>query len=175
MANTPTEGILNLPSLFRDNLGLLAVDTATVMDATYGTGALKRTFLLKKLRLTMYATGGGVNESVLVGFAHGSLSLAEIVAILAASLADPTDVSSWDEFGQSKGIFWETLTQIQCNHNHSGALQNHEFSIGGGKGIPLSVNHGIQQFAVNLGLATLTGPPIIWGSSQLIGVYLNDD
>ncbi len=178
MAPNPTEGIQTLPDMIRATVGSLASDTAIILWTVYAT-ALKRDFLLKKLRVRLKMEFGNTDDPVLFGFARGDMDIGSIGSVLANATPDPEDFGSWDEFALRNGIFWETLQLMNGPNGDASALLlpapiwNDSITIGGGKGIPLEAEHGIQLFAFNPSNGNITNSSTnITGAIQLVGVFM---
>ncbi len=170
--NSVIKGIYNLPAAFRTALLTLNSDTALIIDNGYGT-ALKRAFLIKQIRYELGLEASDGDDMIIIGMANGGATIAEIASALATKLVDPGEASAWPSFISSKVILWETVRAIPGNEPQ--AVLNETISIGGGKGIPMAVNKGIQLFVFNPSANSLTTGATLLGLYQIIGVFMNDD
>ncbi len=170
-----TSGIQILPNLVRKVLDTLTSDTAVEVTTAYTTG-LTRDFLLKKIRMQFQIEDFTRTKSLIIGFARGDMTMAEIVTALATQLLDPEDFQLWDSFANNKGIFWETLrsvTGVDVGDTNITPTYNFDISIGGGKGIPLEAAHGIQCFAFNPDGGTVgNAGSTFQGAIELIGIFM---
>ncbi len=171
-----TGGIQTLPELFRTNIGSVASDSAEIISADYST-QLTRDFLCKKIRYQLQLEDFESTRGLIFGFARGDLTVAQIAEVLATQLPDPENFALWDDFGQTNGIFWETLRMIGGNvaaqDGSNAGLWNGPVSLGGGKGIPLEAGHGIQSFVFNPSADSIgqAGSTLL-GGVQLVGVFM---
>ncbi len=172
MVQTPTAGIQILPEVIRAALTTLGADTSLSLNTSYGS-AMTKAFLIKQVRYALALSGLTAGEGpILIGFARGGLSVAEITSALATALVNPEDASNMGAFAMASTIFWETLRLIS-DHDEVSPL-NETISIGGRKGIPVQEGEGIQLFAFNPTGAALTTGAAVVGAFNLIGVWLNE-
>ncbi len=146
-----------------DALATLAANTALFTD-TLMTG-ITTNFLLKKVRAEMMVEALTANEPVIIGICSGAMTIAEIAAVLNASIFGPAEI---DEVAQTKMIYWETLRVVTSLHPEYQIDQ----SLGGGKGIPQFEGVGWQWFAYNPSGGSLTTGALISGVAAYYGVWL---
>ncbi len=177
----PTKGIQTLPDHLRGDLTTLASDTAEIIGLGYGPN-LTRDFLLKKIRTQLYFGDLFLRTGLIVGFARGDMTIAEIATVLATELPDPEDYQKIDDYAKVNGIFWETLRIVDGTFDDvggagppvQGAQAKYEItqSLGGGKGLPLEAGHGIQMFVFNPSSVTINDSTKYAGTYQLVGVWM---
>ncbi len=175
MVNKPSSGIQILPEAVRKVLAALTSDDAQIVANGY-TVNLTRDFLLKRLRVQLQLEDFTDTRVLIFGFARGDMTIAEIASVLVTKLPDPEDFQAWDNFALNRGIFWETLqmiTGIDTANVTSTPVYNWDFSIGGGKGIPLEAGHGIQSFVFNPdGITVGNAGSTILALYEYIGVFM---
>ncbi len=173
----PTDGIQMLPEILNAGPGALTEGNVTLIDQVYGQGNLKRSFLLKQI-IAHYGWDqeqGSTGDSVLIGFANGSMGTAEIAAQLATVLANPNDTKTWDDYAQMGGIFWQTIRQIlNGTTTYLGIRVDETITIGGGKGIPLIKEEGILLWVYNASTGAIASGNKLIGMYALVGVWLDD-
>ncbi len=173
----PTDGIQMLPEVLNAGPGVLTEGNVTLIDQVYGQGNLKRSFLLKQI-IAQYGWDqeqGSTGDSVLIGFANGSMGTVEIAAQLATVLANPNDIKTWDDYAQMGGIFWQTIRQIlNGTTTYLGIRVSETITIGGGKGIPLIKDEGILLWVYNASTGAIASGNKLIGMYALIGVWLDD-
>ncbi len=179
MARDPTGGVQTLPDIFATNLSTLASLTALQISDDYAGTNLKKDFLLKTLRCSYMSKVMEADETVLVGFARGDMTVAEIATALGNFLADPESFQQWDNFVIALGIFWQTIRIVSGNAVSGTPVAamkgiNEDIQIGGGKGIPLEAGAGIQMFVFNPSGGALTTGAQVQGLYSLVGVFLKD-
>ncbi len=161
-----------------DALGTLAADTALIIQTGLSTG-LTQSFLLKQLQYNFQATGMTPGDSVILGLANGTATIAEIEDALRAAVVDPDDASSLIIAANKSIVFWESLVCIATGSAGVGALTSSQqintvMSIGGGKGIPGREGAGFSVFVYNPATVALTTGSAVAGLIILKGVWLND-
>ncbi len=179
MGPPPTSGVQTLPNLLTTSLGALASLTALIIETDYAEGNLKRDFLLKRIRAQVAIKILEADEQVLIGFCRGDMTIAEIATALGNNLPDPDDFQLWDNFVIASGIYWQTLKIFTGNAVSGTPVArmmdwNDDIKIGGGKGIPLQADKGIQMFAFNSSGGALTTGSQLQGFYELVGVFLED-
>ncbi len=173
MAGDATKGIQVLPETFRVAMLTLLTDTAIDLSTSYGS-ALVRSVLLKQIRMYFGATDGSAGDYLIVGFARGDMTIAQIAAALSSALVDPKVLSQSDEFALRNGIFWQTVRGLHLNEAGFSVI-NETISIGGKKGIPIEKGIGIKAWAFNPTGNSVTTGAFVNGGYNLIGVFLEDD
>ncbi len=153
-----------------DALGTLAADTVVSLRADTG---LTRSFLVKRVLYNLSLVGA-VTDSVIIGLANGTATVAEIASAIRDFISDPDDATAPGQAALHWIIWWETIRMIGGTANAGSAIMNEEISVGGGKGIPALEDTGLQVFAYNPGTAALADSAVIEGLVTLQGVWLND-
>jgi len=173
----PTDGIQMLPKVMNAGPGALTTGNVTLIDQTYGQGNLTRSFLLKQIiyQLGWDQEAGSTGDSVIIGFADGSMGTAEIAAQLSTALVNPNDTKTWDDYSRMGGIFWQTLRMIlNGTTTYTGIRVSETVTIGGGKGIPLIKDEGILLFVYNASTGAIASGNKLVGLYALVGVWLDD-
>lgn len=177
MATDPTEGIRTLPAIVGTTTGAILSLEAEIVETSYGS-ALNRDFLWKKLRTTIHAEDFPNGQAVIIGFARGDMTAAEIAATLKQITRDPDEFGEWGFFTQANGIYWETLRFMSAQDSAGeGAGPNfyqETISMGGGKGLPLEGGIGLSLFVFNAHPSVSIGNAgsTIVGLYQLVGVFM---
>ncbi len=179
MAKPPTTGIQSLPDLVTTNLATLASLTALQLSDDYAGTNLKKDLLVKRIRTQIGIKILEADETILLGFCRGDMTIAEIATALGNFLADPESFQQWDNFVIASGIYWQTLRLFVGNAVSGTPVAridtwNADIQIGGGKGIPMEAGAGIQFFAFNPSGGPLTTGSQVQGLYELIGVFLED-
>lgn len=155
-----------------DAIGNLGADTALVLNSTFGSG-LTQSFLIKQVLYKLGVVALTVDETVIIGLANGSATVAEIVAALTANITNPDDASSPAVAAARQMVFWETLRTIVGGASKRSTIDE-SISLGGGKGIPVKEATGLAIFAYNPSTGALTTGALVDGLVVLRGVWLND-
>ncbi len=169
--NSPLAGIQTLPDNFVLALGTLASVTAVALNVNYGTG-LTRSFLIKRLKLQAAFVAANGADSIVIGFARGDMTVAQISTALDTDINDPNDFDSWATMMQRNGILYQTLVALGPGGTGAAGRQI-DVRVGGSKGLPMTAGEGVQLFAYNPGAALTTGS-IVQGLFQLVGVWLDE-
>ncbi len=162
-----------------DALGALAADTVLSLNTALSSG-LTQSFLIKKIDLRLTIGNFGESDSIIVGCAVGTASVAEIASGIRDVTLDPDEPGEMGEPGLSNIIYWETLRLFTGTRPDSSAVNGHgnvvneSVSIGGGKGLPMKKSHGIQVFAYNPQAAAILTGASVRGLVIIKGVWLND-
>ncbi len=176
MPSDPTTGLVILPRRTDTSIGALASQTGIDLDTAYATTTTK-TFLMKQLVYELaWQTGTVTNAgSLVVALCHGSITNAEAITIINSTLADPTDVSNWDAYGQSNGVLWDSLRMLSDDDHGNGVqVLSEKISVGGRSGIPYNQEGGWRVFAYNPGSGAIVTGTGILGIIQYRGVWLDD-
>ncbi len=155
----------------------LASETALIINSDYGPN-MTRSFLAKKAHMHYSMKVPDVGDYLLCGLANGDLSVAELrLALITFGYGvDPNDPTNYANQPFVENIWWETVQLIGDSlGDGSGYLVvNEKISLGGGKGLPMKRNSGVQFFVWNpAGSAFVAGATIL-GTIMLNGVWLND-
>ncbi len=168
-------GYQNLSVDTDTNLGTLATLTAVSLDSTYGSG-ITRSFLVKAVKYLLHLESLTTTEGpVIVGLAKGSATVSEIANALATNeIIDPDDVTAAATgAAMSSTVLWQSLLVLDGRTDT--VTLSHRHRIGArGKGIPIYEDDGIQLFAFNADISSLTTGARIKGIYVLEGVWLND-
>ncbi len=170
--NSPLAGIQTLPDNFVLALGTLASGTTVLVNANYGT-ALTRSFLMKRIRLQGSLTTLNAADGIIIGFAKGDMTIAQIAAALEADINDPNDFDSWASMIQRRGIMWQSLHSVAATGTNASQI-NMDVGIGGKKGIPMTAGEGVVMFAHNPHAAAMTTGSLLAGLFQIVGVWLDE-
>ncbi len=169
MGNSPLDGLQFLPDNFQVALATLNSNVALQIAANYATG-LKRAFLLKHLKCYGTVSNFTAGDSVIVGFAFGSMSVSEIRNALIDEIPDPNEFTEWEHIIQKKGILWQTLEVVDAERPSI----NIDVKIGGRNGIPLTPGEGVQMFAFNYTSVNMTTGALASGVYLMEGAWLKD-
>ncbi len=150
-------------------LGTLAGSTAVFLHDGADT-EMKAPFLIKQVQ--MHAGVHNLNETdgIIIGLCQGNAVIAEIASMMLQLALSPFDVDERFLLQKKQLIFWETLTYVSLGEN----TVNERFKIGGGKGIPIGEDNGINVFAFNPSATALTTGARLTVSATLKGVWLGD-
>ncbi len=154
-----------------DSVGTLGANTSLKLVALDG---LTRSFLLKKVIYAVAWNAGATGDNLIFGLAQGSATVAEITTALASmNISNPNDATNQILLDQWKVIYYETIMMVSASAVGEGqSVLNERISIGGGKGIPLLEDDGVQVFAYNPSTGSVTGS--FDGIVGFQGVWLND-
>ncbi len=150
-------------------LSTLASATAVLLSSTVDT-EMDAPFLVKQIQLHCGWHDADPTDGIIVGFAQGDATIAEIASALFQPATDPFDVGESAPVFKKNLIFWETLRYLSSEMN----VVNDFIKIGGGKGIPIAEIKGINFFALNIGPALLTTGSLLNHHFTLKGVWLGD-
>ncbi len=172
----PASGIVTLPDAIRTAVNALGQDTAFILTTAYAT-VLTRDFLCKKIRTQLRFEDGGRQDTFIIGFCRGDMTVAQILSALVTELPDPERYTDWQNYAELNGVFWETLKMITgediTGQDASSVLSswNDTISLGGGKGIPFEAGHGVQMFIFNASGQTAASGSVV-GTYQMVGVFM---
>ncbi len=170
--NLVSKGYQSLPVDTDTNLGTLATLTAVSLDSTYGSG-MTRTFLLKYFKYLLILESLTTTEGpVIIGLAKGSATAAEIASAFVNDSPDPDDATSLTIVAARQAVFWQS---VQILDGRTDTVNSAKVQMGArGKGIPIIEDDGIQLFAFNADISSLTTGARVRGMYFLEGVWLND-
>lgn len=170
----PLGGLQWLPIRIDSPFAAMSADDVDVLDSSYGAGNLKRTFLCKQVKINLHMRGNDAGDGGIFGLAAGGLTTTEILAALTDSIPNPNDASVYGDIAQKVSIFWETLFDM-VDIEHGGHVLNKTVTLGGGKGIPLIVDQGVQAFFHNPSSGNAWAVTTrVQGLITYIGVWLDD-
>lgn len=161
-----------------DAIGALGADTALQLNSAITTG-LTQSFLVKQVDLRYNVISMNAGDNVIIGLAVGTADVTMLASAIRDVTLDPDAPGERAEPATSNLIWWETLR----SHSVSDTLGagagntspiNETISIGGGRGLPMKKDHGIQVFAYNPGSGAITLGSAVAGLIVLKGVWLND-
>ncbi len=156
-------------------VGALAADTAILLDESFGTG-LQAGFLAKQIKVHLSVSKTlSTPDTLILGFANGSATVAEIVDALHTVQNDPNDATQRNTRDNWMTVWWETLQIFGPNNANEGndSRWNAVIKIGGGKGIPMLEEKGVQLFAYNPGAGAI-GATTVAGLYAIMGAWLSD-
>lgn len=175
MSNTSVaKGLQFLSHRISASIGTTASATAASLNSTYGT-SLAAPFLIKQIQVNLAMHFGTIADMHTIGFANGAATVTEIKEALEDTLIDPFDPTTLDNMGKKSIIFWETLRTFSPRYAGTGeAVQewNETIKIGGGKGIPIHEEKGIQMFVYNPRGSAFAGGGEIDGIVVFKGAWL---
>ncbi len=167
-------GLQFLTTRFGTDPGALASVTAVQLSGTFGT-SMAAGFLIKQIQMNLAWLAQAAGDEIIIGFANGSATVTEIKNAIEGTTQDPNDASSVDSMARKAIVFWETLRMLSAEALGNGNLTiNEMIRIGGGKGLPIFEDKGIQLFAYNPSSAAITTGSLVAGVYALKGVWLSD-
>ncbi len=133
-----------------------------------------RDFLLKNIRVLGQVTSMAAEEAIIIGFARGLASTAEINRAMNDEQTSPDDPSNLNISQEKSAVFWQA--QAITNGDSAGNRKDWidiDTRIGArGKGIPLFETDGIQAFAFNPTGSTMTTGALVDLDIRYSGVWL---
>ncbi len=173
---TALAGLQWLPVQIDSPISSLAADTAAIVDQSYGAGNLKRAFLCKQIFYNLSLRGGNVGEVGLLAIVGGGADIASFELALTTTIPDPNDVETWGTIAAKRQIWWETLRLLLNSVTTSGnSAHNEIISIGGGKGIPMTVDQGVAAMIFNPSTtAAFAAGTRLVGQITYVGIWMND-
>ncbi len=155
--------VIQTARLTDDVIGTLAGTTAVVVDSAF-TG-ITQNFLIKKIRTQLMLELIGATEGVIMFYAAGDLTVAQVATIMGTSELGPAES---DEGALSRKIYWETVRIVEALN----PVYTIDVSLGGGKGIPSFEGVGYQLFAFNPQGGSLAAVVLASGTQAIYGVWM---